>query len=127
MRTLTLCFENCEIISIPMEYVKYCCLHTCGKEYFSYEGENVVVSPIVNDGKILLSPEANNPNFFQQSWTKECYPFERMVEYKDITHIQFNEDERLVVKWADGNEEINFWQTTEINSDRSLIIIFRGE
>lgn len=127
MKTLTLCFENCEIISIPMEYVKYCYLHTCGKEYFSYEGENVVISPIVNDGKILLSPEANNPKFFQQSWTEGYYPFERITEYNDITHIQFNEDERLVVKWAGGSEEINFWQTTEINSDGSLIIIFRGE
>lgn len=118
-------FENCEIIAFPEEYVQFCSLRTCGEEYFIFEGGELQISPIIKEGTIIISPLANEPQWVSKSWDN-ALPFDRFMRYNDITCINFGE-RHTVVKWDGGSDEINDWQTTEIDEDGFLILTFRGE
>ena len=129
-------FENCDSITLPSEDIEYFYADNINSDITAQDG---YVSVYETSNNILIS--IRKSAFDKYTAFKEMLTDEDEIEYhklknrinsSDITQIYLLDDENnelngLFVKWADGDEFHNKYQTQNIIDEQYLVISIKEE
>lgn len=140
LKSITLCFENCDWITIEGKYIGNMIvddLHVCFKKIACNYIEKVETANIF---AIEIQKDANKERYeFEQMSIEEFkqMTFDRLKEHKDITSIKFEMEEQYVkegqvpkvdaydywVNWVGDSDNFNEAQTNYISKEGNLYIV----
>lgn len=140
VKSVTLCFENCEYIEIDGKYIGNFLvddLHTCFKRIACNATEKVETANII---AIEIHKDANKEIYqFEQTDCEDFkqMTFDRLSAYNDITSIEFELEENYVeegevsrvkhydyrVNWVGDSDYINEAQINYVSKDGHFYIV----
>ena len=118
-------FEKCETYifnDYDFDYLHMYDITTC---FNMYSPDSIFKEKVINKLSFSLKPLANQYKI--NSWGENKLPFDRFLQYNDITHISLiyskKKKENYAVIWEGESEEINSAQKTILVNDHLRVEI----
>lgn len=132
VKNIDLVLENCEVLKFDSKYIGRFYMTNITRT-ISRKASNFISESYSAENVFLqLFSEGNDSIAFEQSWSSNEFPFDRLQQYPDIVAIDvFYEDgsnDYILVNWLGNSDEINRNQTTKLNEyTGDLFLVISGK
>lgn len=144
LRQITLCFENCDRITVDGKYIGYFLVTDLCTEFRRIACNSIDKIDTANVFAVEIHKDANKERYqFGQEHIEDFKQmvFDRINEYKDITSIEFELEENYVekgdspcvehydywVNWVGDSDYENEAQSNYMSKDGNLYIVIAAE
>lgn len=131
--SIDIALENCEVITVKAEHIKYLKLHNIGRSITKFNYSNSFENTLQSEGLFLrISSASNTYDSFTCTWDDgEVTPFQRLQEHLDIVAININytngDKEYIYAPWGGNSDYVNEYQTIAIHKDTGDMYIAVSE
>lgn len=140
LKNITLCFENCDYITIDGKYIGDLMVDDLRSCFRKIGSNGISKIETANTFAIEIHKEANKERYEFEQMDIEDFrqmTFDRLMEYKNITSIKFEMEEQYVkegqvpkvdsydywVNWVGDSDNFNEAQTNYISKEGNLYIV----
>ena len=128
LKKIRICFENTECYEVPANAIESFFFGDIRKS-LAYRDDYILEDEISYYTTVILTPDADIKQHDEELTFNGKTLFERIRNFEDIVsfelyyHNNSEPDREIAMRWCEGNDYSNRYQTCDIMDDGSLVVV----